>query len=250
MSHLRRISSVLAFALLAIYGGASAFAQPASMERAIMLLNEARRQFQGVRDYECRIVSVERVDGKLMPKNVLLMKCRVKPYSVHLRWQSPNDLKDQEVCYTTGRNDGKMRVHPVGLRGIVGFVSINPNDPRARKENRHAITEAGMGSLLENTTPFWEMERRLSKTEVKIADYKFDGRLCTRIETLHPDRNAGAFYAYRCVMYLDKETHLPVHVEAYAWPRPEGDVGGDLLECYSYLHLRTNVGLEDATFDH
>ena len=143
-----------------------------------------------------------------------------------------------------------MRVHPVGLLGIMGFVSIDPDDPRARKDNRHAITQAGMGFLLESTARYWEMERRLNKTEVHVAEYRFDGRVCIRIETVHPDRNAGAFYAYRCVMYVDKATHLPVRVEAYDWPRQGGADGGDLLECYGYLHLRTNIRLDDAIFDH
>jgi hypothetical protein len=243
--------SILVLATVAVGGTPTALGQSASsMERAIALLDEARRSFQDVRDYECTLVSEEQVDGKLMPKNVMMMKCRVNPYSIYLRWQAPSSLKGQEVCYVTDVNEGRMRVHPVGLLGIVGFVSIDPNDPRARKDNRHPITEAGMGFLLENTARFWAMERRLNKTEVNISDYKFDGRLCTRIETIHPDPNAGAFYAYRCVMYLDKATHLPIRVEAHDWPRPGGTERGDLLECYSYLHLRTNIRLDDAIFDH
>jgi hypothetical protein len=47
----------------------------------------------------------------------------------------------------------------------------------------------------------------------------------------------------------DQATHLPVRVEAYDHPRPNGPAEGDLLESYSYLDLRCNVGLVDEIFD-
>jgi Protein of unknown function (DUF1571) len=107
-----------------------------------------------------------------------------------------------------------------------------------------------MGNLLEATARYWEIERRLNKTQVQITEDHFNGRLCTRIVTVHPDRNSGSFYAYRCVLCLDKLTHLPIHAEAFDWPQAGGTPGGELLERYSYLDIRCNVGLEDAVFNH
>ncbi|HEV3262669.1 MAG TPA: DUF1571 domain-containing protein [Gemmataceae bacterium] len=234
----------------AAHGQPAAPAAPTGMERALALLTEARLRFRDIRDYECALVKRERVNGNLSPEHVLMMRVRNRPYSVYLRWLAPETLRGQEVCYVAGRNAGMMRVHPVGLQGIFGFVSIDPQDPRAFEANRHPITEAGLGSLLENTARYWEVERRLNKTQVRIADYQFDGRPCTWIETTHPDRGSGSYYAYRCVLCLDKATLLPVRVEAYDWPRPDGPRGGDLIECYSYLKLRPNVGLGDDAFDH
>jgi hypothetical protein len=42
----------------------------------------ARETFRAVRDYECIMVSEERVRGKLMPRNIMIMKCRTRPYGV------------------------------------------------------------------------------------------------------------------------------------------------------------------------
>ncbi len=154
-----------------------------------------------------------------------------------------------QVCYVAGRNRGMMRVHPAGLFGIFGFVSVDPHDPRAFERNRHCITDAGIGTLLEGTARYWEMERRLNKTHVRITDDVLYGRPCTRIETSHPDRNAGSFYGYRCVLWLDKETLLPGGSETYDWPRGHAQ-DGELLESYRYLGLRCNVGLSDAVFRH
>ena len=59
----------------------------------------------------------------------------------------------------------------------------------------------------------------------------------------------GQLYCYRCVVYFDKELKLPVRVEVYDWPKPNGNPNGELLECYSYTNLKFNLGLTDAAFE-
>jgi Protein of unknown function (DUF1571) len=218
------------------------------MDQAVALLTEARLRFQNVRDYECRLLKRERVKGTLLPESEFEMKVRNNPFSVYLRCESPKDDKGLEICYVAGRDHGMMRVQPNGLLGIIGFVSIDPRDSRAFEKNRHCITEAGIGNLLESTARYWDMERRLNKTLVHVTNDGLGGRTCTRIETIHPDRNAGAFYGYRCVLWLDNKTHLPAGAATYDWPRPAGPEGGDLLEWYRYSDLRCNVGLGDDAF--
>jgi uncharacterized protein DUF1571 len=221
---------------------------PANIDQAIALLDEARQSFRKVRDYECSLVKRECVNGTLLPECVMTMKVQNKPFSVYLRCESPSADKGLEVCYVDGRNDGMMRVHPNGLVGIFGFFTLDPRDARACEKNRHCITEAGLGNLLESTARYWEMERRLKRTVVLITDDEVDSRPCTRIETIHPDRNAGSFYGYRCVLWLDKKTFLPLGAETYDWPHRGSPEGGELLESYRYLNLRSNVGLSDDTF--
>ena len=223
---------------------------PTGMDQAIALLTEARLHFQEVRDYECRLIKQERVNGELMAASVITMKVRNNPLSIYLHCESPDTDKGMEICYAEGRNEGKMRVHPAGARGILGFWSIDPHDPRALEKNRHCITEAGLGNLLESTARYWQMERRLNKTLVRITDDELGGHPCTRIETIHPDRDAASFYGYRCVLWLDKESHLPIGAETYDWPHDGSPDGGDLLEWYRYLNLRCNIGLGDEAFSH
>jgi hypothetical protein len=221
----------------------------ATMDDALAQILETKKQFEAVRDYSCTLVKRERVRGEMMPENYMAMKVRNSPFSVSLRWLAPRSMQGQEVCYVAGRNKGMMRVHTTGLAGVVGFVSVDPLDPRAFKDNRHPITQAGLGNLIDGIVRQWEKERVWNKTVVRVADCEFVGRPCTCIEIVHPDPSAGTFYAYRCVLCLDKATRLPVHTEAYDWPRPGGDPSGDLLESYSFLDLRCNLGLGDETFD-
>jgi hypothetical protein len=142
-----------------------------------------------------------------------------------------------------------MRVHPTGLLGAVGFVSLDPNDPRAKASSRHSITEAGIGNLLKRLATRWEVERRLNVTQVNVAEYEYNKRRCMRVETTHPTTSQGEFAHYRDVIYFDKETFLPVRAEAYGWPRHASDKG-QLLEVYSYVNVRTNVHLRDEVFNH
>ena len=104
--------------------------------------------------------------------------------------------------------------------------------------------------LLESTARYWEMERKLKKPLVSIRDEVLNGRTCTCIETTHPDRSAGSFYGYRCVLWLDKETHFPAGAETYDWPRRGGSADGELLESYRYQNIRCNLGLGNDIFDH
>jgi len=233
----------------------TAYAQPeraeqSSVDQALGLITQACQRFQNVQDYECRLIKQERVHGTLLPEGLATMKVRNNPYSIYLRCESPDSERGIQVIYIANQNQGRMRVHPNGFFGIFGFVSVSPRDPRAFEKNRHCITEAGLGNLLECTARNWAMERRLNKTQVEIADDVIDGRPCTRIVTIHPDRNAGTFYGYRCVLWLDKETCLPLGAETYDWPRPGSAAGGDLLESYRFLDIRCNIGLNDTFFDH
>jgi len=218
-------------------------AQNGPLDPALHYLYDARQAYQNVRDYTCLFIKRERVKGVLQPENVTTMKVHTNPFSVYMRWQAPRNLEGQEVCYVAGKNNGMMRVHSTGLLGIAGWVSIDPNDPRALENSRHTILEAGIGNLIDKYIQRWEQQRPAGKTQVKIAEYEFAKRRCIRIEAVCPDSKPGDCYSYRGIVYIDKELKLPIRSEAYDWPRQGGTPGGDLLEVFSYVDLKVNVGL-------
>jgi hypothetical protein len=223
-------------------------AQTSPMDEPLRLLGAARQAYADVRDYTCLLIKRERMQGQLQPDHLITMRVRTQPFSVYLQWQEPKALAGQEACYVTGRNNGMMRAHATGLSGLVGFVSIDPRDPRAMEHSRHCITEAGIGHLIERYSQSWEEERRRGRTEVHIGDFEYNKRPCTRVETIH-SAGAGTVY-YRSLVYFDKETHLPIRTENYDWPKPRGNPDGDLAEVYSYVDLRLNVRLGDEAFNY
>jgi hypothetical protein len=251
----RRWSWYGLLALLGVLFGAGATLPPAPeashpMDTPLRVIAEARQSYQQVVDYSCTFVKRERLNDQLQPENVIEMKVKARPFSVYLRWLAPRQSVGQEACYVEGQNNGMMRVHSTGLLGVAGFVSLAPNDPRALRNSKHPITDAGIGNLIERFAGRWDVERRLNKTQVRVADYEYAKRPCTRVETIHPDNSGREFLTYRSVLYFDKQTHLPVRVEAYDWPHRGGDPNGDLMESYSYVNLQFNTGLRDDDFRH
>ena len=84
--------------------------------------------------------------------------------------------------------------------------------------------------------------------EVFTADYQFANRNVTKYEIF--TRRPHAFrYAAKMVVYIDKETKLPVRFEAYDEPKA-GATTGELLEAYSFTDLKFNTGIGENTFDY
>ena len=223
-------------------------AQP-QIDPAVQLLTDARASFGRVKDYMGIMVKEERVGGQMQPEQYIAFRIRQHPYSVYLKWQGPKQFDGQEAMYVAGKNGNKLRAKAAGLAGAVGFVSLDPTDPRALRQSRHAITETGIGHLIETLVRGHEVERQLPPGQVQIGyrEFMFQQKPCTGMEVVHKVNN-GQFYCHRCVVFFDKQTKLPVRFEAYDWPTAGGPAGGEKLECYSYIDLKFNVGLTDAAF--
>ncbi len=234
---------------MASAGPAAEHAAASPLDVPLGYLAEARQAYEKVADYTCTFVKQERVRGQLLPEHVMCMKARRAPFSVYLSWRAPQAFEGQEVCFVAGRNNNQMRVHSAGLLGALGFMNLEPRDPRALENSRHTITEAGIGCLIDHFSDVWEVERQAEGTQVRITDSEFAGRPTVRVETVHPGSRPGTFYAYRSVVEFDRETHLPVDSESYDWPEP-GATGGELLEAFRYLDVRLNASLEENAFNH
>jgi hypothetical protein len=222
---------------------------PSPVEQAGQLIGEARASFARVRDYTGTLVRQERIGGRLQPEQFMDVRVRQQPYSVYLKWTSPRHLAGQEAVFVAGKNNNEIRAKGTGILAVAGHVSLATDDPRVMRDSRHAITETGIGNMLKVICRSYELERQLPAGQVKatFAQYAFERRRCTRMEVTHLAYNAQ-LYCYRCVVYFDNEYKLPVRVEVYDWPTANGNPSGELLECYSYINLKFNVGLTDAAF--
>lgn len=220
------------------------------MDEALRLIHKAQESYKGVRDYTCRMIKYELVRGRAYDAD-MEMRVRTSPFSVYFRWLGPRNLAGQEVCYVEGRNGGKMRVRASGLRGVVGFVTLEVNDPRALANTNHTINEAGIGNLIAQYATGWERESAWGHTRVDIEEYEVDApaRRCVRVVMTHPVEDKEKFLHYQDVVYFDKENHLPIRMEAYGWPHRPGEKA-PVLEMYRYVGLRLNVGLGEESFSH
>jgi hypothetical protein len=226
---------------------AAAARSPLDQPLAWML--EARRNYGAIKDYACTLVSEENVRGKLLDQNIIQLKVKTEPFCVYMRWLAPKQYLNQEVAFIAGKNNNKMRVKSNVLGSkIIGFMSIDPNDPRVMDHSRHTILEAGIGNMIDQNIRHWEKERQVGKTEVRISESAYNERKCHRIETINTERRPDS-YCYRSVIYLEQNAKLPILLEVYDWPRNGGPAEGELLERFRYLNIQFNAGMTVRDFE-
>lgn len=223
----------------------------AAEDDAIQLARDAiaacQARFREVEDYTCIFHKRERIDGRLHPPHVMAMKSRTKPQSVYFKFQQPN--KGREAIYVAGRHGGKILAHDVGWgKLLAGTMTLDPKGSMAMDENRHPVTEAGIGALIETVAHRWGIELTPGESRVTIQpSVRVGQHSCRMIESVHPAK-APEFLFHMVKLYIDHEHGLPIRFEAYDWPKHTG-AAPELVEEYTYLNLRVNVGLRDRDFD-
>ena len=222
---------------------------PADVDILGVWIKAAQETLGKVRDYQCTFVKRERIDGVLQDEQVSQMKIRHQPFSVHLKMVAPKAVAGREAVYVIGRHNNKMRAKGSGALSLVGFVTLNPRDPRAMAGNRHDITEAGIGNLLKSIAAAHDQPRPAGQpSSTTVTEVTFNHRPCVRLEVIDPTAD-NVRNCYRSVIYFDKDTNLPLRYEGYDRPRT-GAPEGDLMEMYSYIDCHFNVNLTDAAFNY
>lgn len=213
------------------------------------MLADGRAAYSKLRDYACHLVRQERVNGKLHPEQTAELQVRVQPFCVDLKVIAPRTDAGEETVYASNVNTTRVKYRPAGLDGIkYGFQWQSKDDPKTMPDTRHPVTDTGLAAVLDRFEKAVAAEKRMNHpVQMTVAEYVFAGRPCTRYEVFaelsHPHR-----YAHRCVLFVDKETKLPVRFEAYDQPKAN-DADGELLEVQSFVGVRTNTGLGDAAFE-
>lgn len=209
-----------------------------SGEAAPMAWSDVAASYERVRDYTCLYLKEEHAisNGELQTIRLSFRK----PLDVRLDWLNDKGKVDQTAVYRQGLNDDKVLARQSSLIGaLAGTVKLKPDDPLALEDSRHPITEAGLGSIIE------QLAKDASEPKVGkryVGEEKVEGRpLWKFIFTTKSGTLAGLKDATRSVIWIDKELKLPVQVEIY-------DRAGTLLERHRFKELRLNVGLTDQAF--
>ena len=226
---------------------ASGHVEADPIARARQVIAECKAKYLKVQDYTCTFYKRERIDGKLYTPHVMTMKARTKPASLYFKFIQPN--RGREAIFIHGRNNNKIVAHDVGFgRVIAGTMHLDPKGGMAMEENRHPVTEAGLGSMIDLVKERWDTELHpgesvlLFHPRAKVGD-----RACLMVESIHP-RRGPEFMFHKVKLYVDRELGLPIRFEAYDWPKHPGGEA-ELIEEYTYANLKINVGLKDSDFD-
>jgi hypothetical protein len=109
-------------------------------------------------DFVCRMTRSERIQGSIRSPELMLMKLRSTPRSVHLKWlDSPNE--GRECIYIEGQNNGKMISR--GGKGDLLLAGrtlwLDPEGGLAKSKSSQTITETGLDVICN------KIRRRLDK---------------------------------------------------------------------------------------
>jgi hypothetical protein len=234
---------------------------PHPLERALQFARIRYNYLQGnVRDFTCLLVKREQLQGRLREYEFIRTKVRlqqvrdgriVTPFSVYMHYVGPEQFKDRKVVYVEGQNEGKMLVRNGGKRFSYVTVRLTPTSEAALRESRYPITEMSLEKVAHRMIDKVEEDMRYDPAGANTAvtffrNAKVEGRPCTRIQVVHPQRGEGLSF-HLANVYVDDELHVPVRVEGYDWPAA-GATEPPLLEEYSFTRLRLNVGLGNADF--
>lgn len=226
-----------------------------------LLFATAHRDFvdEQVKDFSCVLAKRERINGRLRDYEYLRTNVRREqqngdetiPFAVYVEFLAPKKLVGRKVLYVEGRNDNKMLVRNGGARFGHVIVNISPTSDAALRESRYPITELGLDNvvsrLIDQAKHDIIADPDAKNTEVVFyRDAEIDGRVCTQIRVTHPTED-HVFDFHQANIYVDDELHVPLRVESYTWPKEAGEPAL-LMEEYTYMKLKLNVGLTDRDF--
>ena len=212
-----------------------------------------RPNIAAIRDYTARMQKQENIGGNVQEAQVMDVKVRHEPFSVYIRFLYPQRLTGQQAIFVRGQNDDKLIAHGVGFQKIAGTQRLDPEGFFAMQGNKYPITEMGILNLVDKLLEVAYKDIKFGECEVTyFEDVRFgtgdSARMCTVIQVIHPVRRPH-FMFHIARIFVDKELNLPIRYESYDWPRKAGETP-QLIEAYTYMNLRLNVGLTDADFDH
>ncbi len=215
-------------------------AAAADVDEIRQLIYDMETAYEGVHDYTTIFYKKERVRGRMLPQEKMLLKFR-KPFSVYLKWLS-GKREGQETLFSKGWNGDKILAHPGSFPDVT--VSLRPLGSMAMRGNRHPITDVGIGNTIRLIVRDFRLGQ-IRKDDVKLYDHGVSqvyGARSRCIEAITPERKVAKYYAPRAKICVNLKTGLPNRVQV--WDREN-----NLLEDYGFSNTQINPGLGDSDFD-
>ncbi len=213
-----------------------------------------------VRDFTCRLVKRERIDGYLQDYQFIDMRAReaihqggqvVAPFAIYLYFLAPTKVAGRRVLYVDGQNEGKMLVRNGGKHFDYVVVKVDPDGDSAKDESLVPITESGFNRVLSQMINVLERHAKADPTGEntsieRIEGAKLNKRPCHVIRIVHPKKQSGLEFHVANV-FIDDALHIPVRVDFSDWPK-FAQSKPPLMAEYTYTDLKVNVGLTDRDF--
>lgn len=216
-----------------------------------LLHQQAAERCAALPTYTAQLRRREQINGKDKAEEVMLFKFRQEPWSVYFKWTGPH-CQGREVVYVKGRHGGM--IHTLLAKGDVPLMpagkvmSLLPDHRFVVASSRHSITEAGIGTMVE------QFGRLLSKQETgdsRHGTLRYAGpvrrpELPQVLEAVEQTISAGSETPLprggKRHWFFDPANQLPVLVVTY-------DHSGHEVEFYCYEGVQGPVALGDDDFN-
>lgn len=244
---------VMTFLAAAVLATAPLSAELSDAERKAMLDGLSKQELQAVIEqtppkilidlglkavnalgtYRYVMKKTERIRGEVRPEQEVRVFIREKPSAIRLEYFA-GPAAGRTVLYNAKVDQKRLRVREGGILGVVGGLWVGVDSPMTRDDSNHAVTEAGVGSLL----------RRLSTDQARagaaltIKHEGWRGELFCSLFSLPKDQ--GFDHAKTRVCY-DPKAGVPMLVEGF-------DASGGLVERYAFSDFKAFTPSE-TTFD-
>ncbi len=214
-------------------------------------------------DYTATLIKQESVNGVLGEVQQMAIKVQTphrggavdesQPLRVYLRFEHPRSVAGREVIWGEDLYEGNMVVHEGGLLGLM-TLRLDPSGMIAMRGQRYPVYEIGLTNLVKKLIERGEQDRNNPDVSVTITrDCEMEGQVCDLIEVKRGSPSGHADDFSRAEICFDRIRNLPLRYAAYGWPPGPLETAdlasAPLLESYTYLDVKTNIGLTDADFD-
>lgn len=221
----------------------------------VMLLERGIKKLEKIGSYTATFYRRERVDGTMLDAEVMKLKMRHDPFSVYMKWVVGD--KGRELLFVKGQHSDKMLVKLGGVKGrLIPVVKLTPTGDTAMKESRHPVTEIGLMHLAKTIIAFRKGDmNRKGGVDCRMFDNQVVNDVtcyCFVIDYANPE--ISKLYR-KSVVFIDKQTHLPVCVKNFTWPEAASTATAKaldketLIEDYRYSNIQLDQQLADGDFD-
>jgi hypothetical protein len=230
---------------------------PHPLDRALSFAHDSLNQMRdNIDDYTAIMAKRERVNGKLSKTSYMNVKVRCArtdargkkaPFSIYMKFLKPREEAGREVLWVDGKYANNLLVHQPGM--VIGrqTFELDPNGMLAMKGQKYPIYDAGLENLIVKLIEKASRDRAAGMCKVSYRDgLKLKGRACSLIELVHEEKRAP-YEFHKAQVLIDNELNLPVRYTSYDWPSRPG-AKPEILEQYTYINIKTNVGLTDKDF--
>lgn len=217
-----------------------------------MITTMARERYTSIRDYRCRLIKQERIDGKLRDIEEVDVLYREAPKSIFMKWVRNADqvkralfVDDGKLVNSKGEKMAKIEPNGSVIRLFVKEVEMEIHGPRAREASRRTIDEFGFGSTLDLLDRYNKIGRERGVLDLRFeGEGVIDGRpTFVLVRRLPYDGPKGVYPEAKLVLHIDQEYLMPVGVYSYA-----DNEGRELLGSYLFTQIQLNPGLTEADF--